>query len=30
MVFQFCTVMDSTSENGEHEESDDDEEVGEF
>ena len=30
MVFQFCTVMDSTSEPGENYESDDDDEVGEF
>ena len=30
MVFQFCTVMDSTSENGENYESDDDDRVGEF
>ena len=30
MVFQFCTVMDSTSEPGENDESDDDDEVGEF
>ena len=27
MVFQFCTVMDSTSEPGENDESDDDDEA---